>query len=183
MAYTDPTPESLVVTLKAVLHNPTMYTPSLDSFNATLHLVNNGSYSDVGVVTLPMPNIHVLKPTSIATVDQKTAQILNSTELAKFATDVMTLENVTTRLVGQTNLHLGKLPASTVKYNSSTTYKGLSLGRDPQVRANGMQVSTVSKASTALVSKSTSPPPSEHPISTAMHTSPTRPSSPSPWAT
>lgn len=147
----DPTPESIVVTLKAKLHNPTMYTPSLDAFNATLHLINNGTYSDVGMVTLPMPNIHVLKPTSNATVDQKTAQILNSTELAKFATDVITLENITTTLVGKTNLHLGKLPVTNVKYNSSTTYKGSSLRPTLPIRANDMQVSTVSKASTAPV--------------------------------
>jgi hypothetical protein len=125
MSYLNPTPDSMIVTLKAILHNPTIYTPTLDGFNASLHLINNGVYSPTAMVSLPMPNIHVLKPTSNATVDAKTAQILNSTELAKFATAVITNENVTTTLVGKTKLHLGKMPIANINYNSSTTYKGL----------------------------------------------------------
>jgi hypothetical protein len=125
MRYMDPTPDSMVVTLKAVLHNPTIFTPSLDAFNADLHLITNGTYNEVAMVSLPMPNIHVLKPTSEAVVDAKVAQILNSAELAKFATEVISNENVTTTLVGRTKLHLGKLPSTSVNYNATTTYKGL----------------------------------------------------------
>jgi hypothetical protein len=129
MFYLDPTPNSMVVTLKAKLHNPTIYTPTLDAFNGSLHLIDNGTYSPYASVVLPMPNIHVLKPTSNATIDSKTVAILNSTELGEFATAVITNENVTTTLVGTTKLHLGKLPIVNINYNSSTTYKGMAYPR------------------------------------------------------
>lgn len=125
MQYLDPTPEAVVLTLKATLKNPTMYTPTLDAFNASLHLYSNGTYSDVAMVNVAMPSVHVLKPSSNVTVDSKVAQILNSEELGRFATAVISDENVTTTLVGSTKLHLGKLPTTTVHYNSTTTYKGL----------------------------------------------------------
>lgn len=126
MQYLDPTPEHVTLTLKAVLKNPTMYTPTLDAFNASLHLYTDGIYTPIGMVNVPMPNIHVQKPSSNATVDSKVAQILDLAELGRYATAVISDENVTTALVGKTTLHLGKLPDTKVNYNSSSTFKGMS---------------------------------------------------------
>lgn len=125
MDFLSPTPGSIQVTLKAVVYNPSVYTPTLAPFSAALHLIANGIYSPYTMVDLPMPQIHVGKPTVNATVGPSVVSILNSTELAQYATNVVTNENITTTLVGNPTLSLGKLPKITVNYNQSATYKGL----------------------------------------------------------
>ncbi|KAE8442982.1 hypothetical protein EG329_002445 [Mollisiaceae sp. DMI_Dod_QoI] len=123
--FLEPTSESIVLTQKAILHSPSMYTPTLDPFNASLWLVTNGSFATSPMIIVPMPRIHALHPQSNASVENQNVSIVDLDQVTKYATTVLTNETVTTALTGKTKLHEGKLPTTNVHYNSSTTYKGL----------------------------------------------------------
>ncbi|KAH9214240.1 hypothetical protein DL95DRAFT_365922 [Leptodontidium sp. 2 PMI_412] len=122
--FLNPTPESVEVTQKAVLHNPSTFTPTLDPFAADLFLVTAGTYASVSMLTLPMPGIHAKKATN-ASIDNQVIKINNVDALGDYAVAVMNNENITTALVGRTKLHLGKLPTQKIKFNSTSTYKTL----------------------------------------------------------
>ena len=126
LEFLDPTPESVVMTQAAILHSPSIYTPTLDPFNASLYLVTNGTFASEPMTVLGMPKIHALHPQSNASVVGQKVPILNLDQLTDYATQVLVQENVTTALVGKTKLHEGHLPVITVNYNSSSTYKGAS---------------------------------------------------------
>lgn len=123
--FLSPTSNSIVITQKAILHSPSMYTPTLDPFNASLYLVTNGTFAASPMTVLPMPKIHALHPQSNASIENQYSPILDLDEVTQYATTVLTNETVTTALTGRTKLHEGKLPVNWVNYNSSTTYKGL----------------------------------------------------------
>jgi len=123
--FLDPTSESIVLTQKAILHSPSMYTPTLDSFTASLWLVTNGTFGAAAMMQIPMPQIHALHPESTSEVKGINASIENLEQVTNYATTVLTQEYVTTALTGRTKLHEGKLPTTWVNYNSSSTYKGL----------------------------------------------------------
>jgi hypothetical protein len=124
LEFLDPTETSVVMTQDAILHSPSIYTPILDPFNASLFLVTNGTFASEPITMLPMPRIHALHPQSNASIVGKEVQILSLDQLTDYAVAVLLSENVTTALVGKTQLHEGKLPVVTVNYNSSSTYKG-----------------------------------------------------------
>jgi len=73
---------------------------------------------------IPMPSIHALHPSSNVSIKNEQLAIANLAELTKYATAVLSQENVTTALVGSTRLHEGKLPVNTITFNSTSTYKG-----------------------------------------------------------
>lgn len=123
--FLSPTSDSIVITQKAILHSPSMYTPTLDPFNASLYLVTDGQFAASPMIILPMPSIHALHPKSNASIDNQNTTIHDLDQVTKYATTVLTNETVTTALTGRTKLHEGKLPVNWVNYNSSTTYKGL----------------------------------------------------------
>jgi hypothetical protein len=123
LQFLDPTPDSIVLTQNATLHSPSIYTPTLDPFNASLYLVTNGVFSAEPMTYIQMPSIHALHPESNDTLTQQ-VPIANMEILTQYATEVLSNENVTTALVGKTKLHEGALPVVTVSYNSSSTYKG-----------------------------------------------------------
>jgi len=125
LEFLDPTSTSIILTQKAILHSPSMYTPSLDAFNASLFLVTNGTFGAVPMLSIPMPKIHALHPQSNVTILNQELSISNLDQLTDYATAVLSNEEVTTALTGRPKLHLGGLPAINVNYNSSTTYKGL----------------------------------------------------------
>ncbi|PVH78542.1 hypothetical protein DL98DRAFT_561154 [Cadophora sp. DSE1049] len=122
--FLNPTSDSVEVTQKAILHNPSTFTPTLDPFPADLFLVTNGTYASVSMLTLPMPGIHAKKATN-ASIDNAVIQVNDLDALGDYAVAVMTQENITTALVGRTKLHLGKLPVQKIKFNSTSTYKAL----------------------------------------------------------
>ena len=124
LEYLDPTPDSITVTQAAILHNPSVFTPTLDPFNLSIYLITNGTFGPTPMVNIPMPKIHVLHPESNASVVAQQVNIANLDQLTDYTIAALTLENVTLGLTGQTKLHEGKLPAFEVKYNSTTTYKG-----------------------------------------------------------
>lgn len=124
LRFEEPESEALVITQKGKIHNPTMYTPTLDPFSVHSFLVTNGTYGAEYMLDLAMPKIHVLKNVNVSTATSRIE--INSLEaVTDYCIAVLTQENVTSALVGKTDLHLGKLPKSTVKYNKTTTYKGL----------------------------------------------------------
>lgn len=123
--FLDPTPDTVTLTQKAILHSPSIYTPTLDSFNASLWLVTNGTFASAPMSILTMPQIHALHPKSNASVIGQTVQILNLDQITDYATQVLSQKNVSTALTGRTNLHEGHLPTVNIKYNTTTTYAGL----------------------------------------------------------
>jgi hypothetical protein len=127
LQFLDPAPEFLTITQNAVLHSSSIFTPTLDPFKASLYLVTNDIFEPIPVTSLAIPRAHVLHPTSnISIVGQRVA-IADLGQLTDFATQVLTLENVTTALTGKTKLHEGYLPVVDVHYNSSTTYQSTTL--------------------------------------------------------
>jgi hypothetical protein len=122
--FLNPTSDSVEVTQKTILHNPSTFTPTLDPFPADLFLVTNGTYASVAMMTLPMPGIHAKKAVN-ASIDNEVVQVNDLDALGDYAVAVMNNENITTALVGRTKLHLGKLPTQKIKFNSTSTYKGM----------------------------------------------------------
>jgi len=125
LEFLDPTPEYITLTQKAILHSPSMYTPTLDPFSAGSYLVTNGTYSSEPMIFIEMPRIHALHPKSNASVEGQVVHINNLEAVTNYCIAVLTQEEVTSALVGKTKLHEGKLPVVTINYNTTTTYKGL----------------------------------------------------------
>jgi cytoskeletal protein RodZ len=123
--FLNPTSESIVLTQKAILHSPSMYTPTLDAFNASLWLLTNGVFGPTPMMYIPMPQIHALHPQSSSGIVGLNVSIANLEQVTEYATTVLTKEYVETALTGRTKLHEGALPTTWINYNSSTTYKGL----------------------------------------------------------
>lgn len=117
-------PETLVITQKATIHNPSFYTPTLDAFSVQSYLVSNGTYGAASMLDIPMPKIHVLKNVNVSS-DGALVTIDSLDAVTDYCIAVLTQENVTSALVGKTNLHLGHLPKVSINYNKTTTYKGL----------------------------------------------------------
>lgn len=123
--FLEPTSDSLVLAQRAIIHSPSMYTPTLDPFDAASYLVTNGTFAADPMLYIPMPKIHALHPKSNATVAPQLVHIDNLEEVTAYATAVLSNEWVSTALVGKTKLHEGKLPTITIKYNTTATYRGL----------------------------------------------------------
>jgi hypothetical protein len=121
--FMDPSPTSMLLTQKGILHSPSIYTPTLDAFNASLATVINGTIGEP-FVTIPMPQIHALHPTSTFTLTN-TVTYTNLTSLGQYVVAMLTSENVTSALSGKTKLHEGALPVVNVNYNTQSTYKAL----------------------------------------------------------
>jgi hypothetical protein len=120
-----PTPSTIVLSQASILHSPSIYTPTLDAFNASLYLVTNGTIASDPMMHIPMPSIHALHPQSSISLSNQNLSITNLDQLTDYATAVLSNEYVTTTLTGRTGLHEGKLPVVTVDYNSSSTYRGV----------------------------------------------------------
>ncbi|KAF5878860.1 uncharacterized protein Bfra_001031 [Botrytis fragariae] len=125
LKFTDPTPDTIVLSQVGILHSPSMYTPTLDPFNASSYLVTNGQYASSPMVIIPLPKIHALHPKSTISVENQEVSIVSIDALSDYTTAVLSNEYVTTALVGKTKLHEGALPVITVNYNQTSTYKGL----------------------------------------------------------
>lgn len=121
----NPTEESVELTQGAILHSPSIFTPTLDSFSAGSYLITNGTFGPEPMIYIQMPKTHVLHPQSNQLVEAQTVKVNNLDQLTAFATAVVTDEYVTTALVGNTDLHEGHLPVTHVNYNTTSTYKGM----------------------------------------------------------
>jgi hypothetical protein len=125
LEFRQPTNETLVITQNAILHSPSIYTPTLDPFNASFWLLTNGQYGSEPMLNLSMPRIHALHPQSTNSVENQLVDINSLEQVTAFATAVLTQENVTTALTGRTKLHEGALPVTWVSFNTTITQKGL----------------------------------------------------------
>lgn len=123
--FLNPTEGSITLTQNAILHSPSIFTPTLDPFNASLYLVTNGVLAAEPMMYIPMPSIHALHPQGNVSIENQVIPIANLDRLTEFATAVLAGENVTTALSGNTNLHEGAFPVVNVAYNAQTTYTAL----------------------------------------------------------
>ncbi|KAG9233505.1 hypothetical protein BJ875DRAFT_43475 [Amylocarpus encephaloides] len=123
--FENPTMETILLTQRAKLNNPSLYTPTLDSFAAASYLVTNGTFGPASIIHVQMPEAHATKPYSKQEVVNQEVKIDDLDQLAAFATAVVSDEYVHTALVGKTKLHLGALPVVEVTFNDTSTYKGL----------------------------------------------------------
>jgi hypothetical protein len=124
LKFENPSMKEITLTQDGVLHNPSMYTPTLDSFTAGSYLVTNGSFGAKAIIDVQMPEIHATKPKSDQGVFKQVVPIVDIDQLTAYATEVIGNEWVETALAGKTKLHLGALPVVNVNYNSTSRYKG-----------------------------------------------------------
>jgi hypothetical protein len=125
LQFLNPTPTSVTLNQTAQLHNPSTFTPTLDSFTAGLFLLTNGVYAANQFTSIDFPVIHALHPNTNVTTVNQVLQITNQDELTNYCIQVVSNQNVTTALVGATKLHEGALPVTNINYNASTTYASL----------------------------------------------------------
>jgi hypothetical protein len=119
----DPTPDSvhLNMTTKAVSH--TIFTPTLDAFDADLFLESTlPDYKAFGTITIP--GMHVTKELN-TTVDQ-VMQIKDKDQFNVYNTLVSQAESFKVAMKGKTKLHLGALPVVEVVFSKVITMKGAS---------------------------------------------------------
>jgi hypothetical protein len=125
LRFLEPTSDSIVLTQAAILHSPSIYTPTLDPFTAASWLVTNGTFGPAPMIYVPMPRIHALHPQSNASVENVNVTIADLDQVTAYAAAIITQANVSSALTGQTKLHEGKLPVTTINYNTTSTYKGM----------------------------------------------------------
>lgn len=123
--FLEPQSDALVLNQRAIIHSPSIYTPTLDPFTAASYLVTNGTFASEPMLYIPMPRVHALHPQSSNSVDGAFVKFNSLDQVTAYATAVLTNEWVSTALVGKTKLHEGKLPAVEIHYNKTATYKGL----------------------------------------------------------
>ena len=102
----DPTPNSVHLNMvnKAISH--TIFTPTLDSFDADLFLESTlPDYKAFGTITIP--GMHVMKEIN-TTIDQ-VMQIKDMVQFSAYNTLVSQSENFKVAMKGMNKLHLGSL--------------------------------------------------------------------------
>ncbi|OBT88356.1 hypothetical protein VE02_02281 [Pseudogymnoascus sp. 03VT05] len=125
LKFMKPSLDSLTLSVDALQHSDSQFTPTLDAFNVSMHLVTDGITSEKVITQIGMPQIHAHHPdTNIVITDQK-AMIVDMDQVTAFAKQVLTQESIEVRMEGKTKLHLGALPVNSVNYNSSITFKAL----------------------------------------------------------
>lgn len=115
---------SFIFSQDGILHNPKIFTPTLEPFNVSVYLVTGGVAAAVPMIQIPMPSIHAVDNSQV-NIDNVNVTILSMDAVNNYTLAVLTQKNVTTRLVGSTKLHIGALPVNTIQYNHDITYGGL----------------------------------------------------------
>jgi wyosine [tRNA(Phe)-imidazoG37] synthetase (radical SAM superfamily) len=119
----DPTPNSVRLDMvnKAISH--TIFTPTLDTFDADLFLENTlPNYKAFGTITIP--GMHVMK--EINTTINQVMQIKDQDQFNAYNTLVSQSETFKVAMKGTTKLHLGALPVVSVVFSKVITMKGTS---------------------------------------------------------
>ena len=125
---TDPSNETVHMQQDAILHSSSIFTPTLDAFDASLFLENTEP-NIKPFATLRLPKVHSTKSTPVG-VDQKvTIQDMN--QFIEYSKTIMNSETFRVAFRGKTQLHLGGLPVQNVDYNEVLTLKGRSFCRGP----------------------------------------------------
>jgi len=118
----EPTPNSFTMYQKGLLHSPSIFTPTLDAFNASLYLFDTNPI--IPFATLALPRIHATHKQPSQILINHTVPITNVDEFAQYATTVMQKEEYKLGIQGKTTLHIGALPIQHVNYNDVVTLKG-----------------------------------------------------------
>lgn len=124
MEFLYPTSNSITLTQRGILYSPSIFTPTLDSFNASLYLVQDGTLATDPMMIIQMPSIHALHPQGNVSIENQVVQIANMDQVTAFTTAVLNDANVTVALSGKTNLHEGAFPVVSVDYNTQTNFNG-----------------------------------------------------------
>lgn len=125
LKFMKPSLESLTLSVDALQHSDSQFTPTLDAFNVSMHLVTDGITSEKVITQIGMPQIHAHHPDTQIVIDSQTASIVDMDQVTAFAKQVLTQESIEVRMEGKTKLHLGALPVNSVNYNSSISFKGI----------------------------------------------------------
>lgn len=124
LKFLKPSVDSLSLSVDATQYSSSTFTPTLDAFNVTMHLVTDGITSEKVITQISMPQVHAHHPNTSIIVDNQVSKIVDMDQVVAFATQVLKQENITIRVEGQTKLHLGALPVTSIHYNNSITFAG-----------------------------------------------------------
>ncbi|RQM08122.1 hypothetical protein DH86_00000556 [Scytalidium sp. 3C] len=105
--FLSPTPNSILLKQTADLHSPSIYTPKLDAFNASLYLVTNGTLASAPMISVPVPALHVRHPDTNITIETN-ATFISADQIAAFSTEGFNVTNAKVNLTapaGQPNLN------------------------------------------------------------------------------
>lgn len=117
----DPTPDSVHLNMVTNTISHTIFTPTLDSFEADLFLENTlPDYKAFGTITIP--GMHVAKELN-TTVDQVMV-IKDKTQFNAYNTLVSQSETFKVAMKGKTKLHLGALPVVEVVFSKVISMNG-----------------------------------------------------------
>ncbi|KIN06829.1 hypothetical protein OIDMADRAFT_46754 [Oidiodendron maius Zn] len=125
LQFLNPTPDSFTLSANATQYSSSIFTPTIDAFIASMHLVTNGSASPNAITQIAMPQIHVRHPNTNIAIDNQKVPVLNFDQVTDFAIQILNQENLTVRIEGMSKLHEGALPVFKISYNSSLTFEGL----------------------------------------------------------
>lgn len=125
LKFMKPSLESLTLSVNALQHSDSKFTPTLDAFNVSMHLVTDGITSEKVITQIGMPEIHAHHPDTNIIIEGQKASIVDMGQVTAFAKQVLTQESIEVRMQGKTKLHLGALPVNSVNYNSSISFKGI----------------------------------------------------------
>ncbi|KAI9825791.1 MAG: hypothetical protein M1826_006893 [Phylliscum demangeonii] len=122
MLLTAPAANSLHIRLDERLHNPSMYHPRLDAFNASLFLEDTEpNIKPYAYITVPA--VHAT-PLATFTIDQALA-VADMDQFTRYTVLVMNSEEYRLAIRGRTGLHQTGLRKTNVNYNEVVTMKGL----------------------------------------------------------
>lgn len=107
--------------MKNKVINKSLFTPTLDSFNASLFLENTEpNIKPFGYITIP--SVHALK-VSFTEVEQDMV-IVDKEQFIAYNKLVTSSKQFRVAVRGRTKLHLGALPVVTVDYNKAILMNG-----------------------------------------------------------
>lgn len=124
ISFTNPTVDHLTLAASAQQHSSSIFTPTIDPFNVTMHLVTNGTTASDSITQISMPQVHAHHPVTNIAVAPQEVPILSFDQVTDFAIALLNQPNVTVRMSGTSKLHEGALPVINIKYNSSLTFNG-----------------------------------------------------------
>jgi len=119
---TNPRPDVVHIVMNNKVINKSLFTPTIDSFNASLFLENTEpDIKPFGYITIP--SVHALKEV-YTQVDQE-MQIADMEQFIAYNKLVTSSKTFRVAVRGKTRLHLGALPVCTVHYNKAIEMNGL----------------------------------------------------------
>ena len=118
---TNPRPDVVHLTMRNKVRNKSIFTPTLDPFNASLFLENTEpNIKPFGHITIP--SVHALK-TTFTDIDQEMV-IEDMEQFIAYNKLVTSAKEFRVAVRGRTRLHLGALPVVWVDFNKAILMNG-----------------------------------------------------------